>query len=615
PLDSFITVWQMAADDLILTFPSEGSYSINWGDGTTQAITANNPTHTYTTAGDYIVTTSNAITRFYLNNGADKEKLIDIQQWGSANWTSMARAFSGASAMTMSASDSPDLGGVTDMSRMFSDASAFNQDIGGWNVANVTDMSRMFFSASAFNQDIGSWNVARVTDMSRMFFSASAFNQDIGGWNVARVTSMGNMFSTARAFNQDIGDWNVARVTSMGNMFSGVRVFNQDIGDWNVARVTNMVNMFNGAIAFNQDIGSWNVARVTNMTSMFAFTRVFDQDIGDWNVARVTDMSNMFEGASAFNQDIGSWNVARVTGMSNMFDGAGAFNQDIGDWNVDGVTGMSRMFNGASAFNQDIGDWNVANVTDMSFMFANANRFNQDIGGWNVGRVTNMTSMFDSTDAFSQNLGRWYVDETVDNAQGMLQIANPDYNGVDNLNVLSFNFVPQNTFLLVHHSPSYALAASGTDNAKFTLVSNALRFKSGMAADGIYSVRIAVGNADFGSSNSIELIIVADSVLPTVTSIVRTSPTDRTTNADTLIWTLTFSENVQNVDVTDFTVSGTTAALAVTGSGAVYQLSVTGGDLARLNGTVTLAFADDQNIVDLVDKALITTRPTGDNQP
>ncbi|KAF3980794.1 MAG: BspA family leucine-rich repeat surface protein, partial [Methylococcales symbiont of Iophon sp. n. MRB-2018] len=257
---SFITEWRIPSDEFTLTFPSEGDYTIDWGDDTTEGITSNNPTHTYETAGDYTVTATNTITRFHLDNNAEnREKLIDIQQWGTADWTSMERAFFGASAMTISASDSPNLAEVTNMSLMFSGASVFNQDIGNWDVANVLNMGSLLFGATAFNQDIGSWNVAGVMDMSSMFSNASVFNQNIGSWNIASVTNMNNMFRSASAFNQDIGGWNVASVTNMGSMFFSASVFNQDIGGWNVANVTNMSAMFVAANAFNQNLGRWYV--------------------------------------------------------------------------------------------------------------------------------------------------------------------------------------------------------------------------------------------------------------------------------------------------------------------------------------------------------------------
>ncbi len=315
--------------------------------------------------------------QIYFNNIGDKDKLLSIDQWGTGKWTSMFRAFLGCTNLAGQASDAPDLSNVTNMSGMFWDASAFNQDVGNWNTANVTSMSTTFDGASAFNQDIGSWNTANVTDMQNMFRGATAFNQDIGSWNTANVTNMGIMFSDATAFNQDIGSWNTANVTDMRFMFLRASAFNQDIGSWNIANVTNISAMFFSASAFNQDIGNWNTANVTNMLQTFALATAFNRDIGSWNTVNVTNMKSMFLGASAFNQDIGSWNTANVTNMSFMFRNASAFNQDVGSWNVEALTNATSMFLAAtlSTANYDalLTGWNAQNLqSGVSFSGGNS---------------------------------------------------------------------------------------------------------------------------------------------------------------------------------------------------------------------------------------------------
>ena len=100
-----------------------------------------------------------------------------------------------------------------------------------------------------------------------------------------------------------------------------------------------------------------------------------------------------------------------------------------------------------------------------------------------------------------------------------------------------------------------------------------------------------------------------------VTSIVRQTPSSSPTNADSLTWRITFDENVNNVDASDFTVSGTSATLTVSEitASTVYDVTASGGDLAGLNDTVTLAFSDSQDIEDASNNALVNTTPTGDN--
>tara|TARA_B100000459_G_scaffold107503_1_gene62277 strand:+ start:118 stop:498 length:381 start_codon:yes stop_codon:yes gene_type:complete len=119
------------------------------------------------------------------------------------------------------------------MGNMFDSASAFNRDIGDWDVSIVTDMYGMFEQAPAFNQDISTWNVSSVTMMKNMFEDASSFNQPLnpppeGGWNVSNVTTMVGMFSEASAFYQDISNWNTSSAVASTSMYTDSAMENKN---------------------------------------------------------------------------------------------------------------------------------------------------------------------------------------------------------------------------------------------------------------------------------------------------------------------------------------------------------------------------------------------------
>ena len=109
----------------------------------------------------------------------------------------------------------------------------------------------------------------------------------------------------------------------------------------------------------------------------------------------------------------------------------------------------------------------------------------------------------------------------------------------------------------------------------------------------------------------------ADTTAPRVASIARQNPTSSPTNADSLTWRVTFSEAVSNVNAADFAVSGTTATVtavaAVSGVTGGYDVTASGGNLAGVSATVTLAIAASHNIQDGASNALSNTAPTGTN--
>ena len=143
------------------------------------------------------------------------------------------------------------------------------------------------------------------------------------------------------------------------------------------------------------------------------------------------------------------------------------------------------------------------------------------------------------------------------------------------------------------------------------------------ASDGLVTVDVAkdvamdpAGNDNAAATQATSEYTTPDTTAPQVTSIERQTPTTSPTNADSLTWRITFNEDVQHVDAADFTVSGTTATLAVREETAstVYDVTASGGDLASLDATVTLSFAGGQNITDTADTALANTTPTGTNE-
>ena len=251
-----------------------GTVNVDWGDQTTDNFTVQGTTapHTYTNTGSYTVTITGQVTSYGDRNSsfAGSQYLTDVVSWDNGYLTDLTYALTNyqTSLPNLTAVPSTLPSTVTNVIGLFWNATAFNQDISGWDTSNVTGMQYMFRGTSVYNQPLNSWNTVNVKDMESMFANTSAFNQPLNSWNVSNVTMLYSMFN-ASAYNQPLNSWNTANVKNMGSMFSYAYSFNQPLNSWNTSNVTYMRNLFTVASAFNQPLNSWNISNVTEMSGMF----------------------------------------------------------------------------------------------------------------------------------------------------------------------------------------------------------------------------------------------------------------------------------------------------------------------------------------------------------
>ena len=287
----FISIWETTTANESITIPTFGTgynYGVDWGDGSfsthSDADVTTDATHTYTNAGTYTVKITRNFPQIYFNNSGDRLKIQEVTQWGAIAWSSFKNAFYGSYNLTISATDAPDLSGVTDLSGAFRTCFAFtNEDFSNWDVSNITSLSRTFQNATDFNGDITTWDVGNVDNFTNLF-SNVFINQDISNWNIGEYVTgtidMAFMFYNASEFNQNISGWDVSKVSRMSSMFFSATDFDQDLGAWDISSVTDMDSMFRftelSVTNYDNTLIGWATLDTTNGETVIPSNIIFD---------------------------------------------------------------------------------------------------------------------------------------------------------------------------------------------------------------------------------------------------------------------------------------------------------------------------------------------------
>ncbi len=503
--DFFITTWETTANNENITIPTTGSgynYTVDWGDGTAITSETGNALHEYATAGNYSVRIIGDFPRIYFNDSGDKDKILNVTQWGSIAWNGFNDAFSGCSNLDVIATDAPDLSNVTSVSRMFRECTTLGTssmlDFSNWDTSSVVVFGGMFRNASNFNStSITNWDVGKATGFVLMFENAITFNQDISNWNIGEnvtgTVNLGSMLIGAENFDQNLGAWNLEKVTNIRNMLNdtGLSTANYDatlIGWAENSNTPSGLDLGASSLTYCLGEAARNILTDTNglnwtisdgglgcaVTDFFATTwrttsserRITIPTTGggynysvDWGDGTI---ETGFTGNASHSYATAGIHTVRIIGdFPRIYFYVAPSNDNIlsiEQWGTISWTSMREAF--ATCQNlvlnaDDVPDLSL--VEDLSLMFLGASTFvdNKDkMNSWDISNVRNLERMFESAASFNEPLHNWDT-SNVENMDYMFYVASSfdqslgDWN-LSNvfslLNILSFSDISSENY-------------------------------------------------------------------------------------------------------------------------------------------------------------------------
>ncbi|BFP42056.1 hypothetical protein FGF1_29010 [Flavobacteriaceae bacterium GF1] len=497
----FVTTWDTdksgTSGNSSITIPALGTYDVDLGnDGSyellsqTGTITVDVTTYNYT-AGEIQVALRNAITLagtgdltgIQFNNTGDKLKLLSVDQWGDINWTTMAGAFYGCSNLEAKASDVPDLSNVTDMSNMFNSASAFDGNLGAWDLGQLTNGTGML-NGSGLSEDnwdatlIG-WHGQGLTNTATIGASglvyckafaerAAMTNFSFTGDNLG--TTPPKAECREAILQLDTGSTDTTLEVSLvdnGSDGCGVSLSlsKSSFTTADLGANTVTLTVTNGSTTstcqatvtvVNPEtfVTTWSTSRTgpsdSNSITIPA-TGTYDVDLGNDGDYDLTDQSGSITidvtayGYTSGEIQVALRNASGTGGLTRInFNNRGDKRKllSVDNWGSSiAWSTMESAFWGCSNLQINATDApNLGNVTNMSSMFRGCISLTgaKGFSHWDTGNVTDMAEMFMSASVFNGDLNGWNTGNVTDmsNMFALTNVFNQDLNSWDTSGVL-----------------------------------------------------------------------------------------------------------------------------------------------------------------------------------
>ena len=453
------------------TIPTTGTgynYTIETSDGQTITGVTGNHTIEFGTAGTYDVYISGDFPRIYFSNTGDKSKIVDIKNWGSIEWTSMASAFFGCNKLTvLTATDAPDLSGVTSIFGMFYGCSLLSElDANNWDVSGVTNMSSVFVVCTNLTTlNISAWDTSAATTMTSMFFFVNKLTSlDVSEWNTDNVTNMNGMFHSCSQLKADLSGLDITSVTNFTDFAISVNLnesgtttnYDNTLISWynqlqsafpdgvgytpsisinfgnsqysyvgEVAR-QRLVDVFGWSIVdggklekdefvFTVDTTIAGASGIGNFQLPLVSSGTIDVivDWGDGTTDNITTYNQAETLHSYSTADEYQIKITSSVAGTNVIKGwqfnAGGDRfkmRNIANWGDFDIS-VSLGFYGCSSLTQTATDSPTISSTSLYQYFGFCTPFNGDLSGWNVSSVTNFQGMFRNMSSFNSDISGW----------------------------------------------------------------------------------------------------------------------------------------------------------------------------------------------------------------
>ena len=185
--------------------------------------------------------------------------------------------------------------------------SGFTEDGLAYTVGGLTDMSNMFSDCSSLTSIEGLQYIdtSKVTTMYNTFYGCNKLTTlDLSGWNIDNVTTIETMFAYCSSLVTVIGlnELNVSGIDNMGGLFTDCSNLTEiNISSWDVSKVTNFGAVFRRCPKLtNIDVSKWNTSSGVIMSGIFTnCSGLLELDLSSWDMSHASSVSQMFYGCSS----------------------------------------------------------------------------------------------------------------------------------------------------------------------------------------------------------------------------------------------------------------------------------------------------------------------------